>query len=74
MKCELYITRMHGVDEGKVVRIEARDGAKLLSRVELSVEGFGLAIMGLGAIPADHTTVRATGPRTAPSVVTHTSK
>jgi hypothetical protein len=60
MKCELYITRVHGADDGKVVRIEARDGAKLLSRIELDVEGFALAIMGLGAVPAEHTTVRLT--------------
>lgn len=58
MKCELYITRLHGVDDGKVVRIEARDGATLLSRIELPIGDFALALMGQGAVPAEHTNVR----------------
>jgi len=58
IKCELHITRLHGADEGKIVRIEARDGAKLLSRVEIGLEDFAAAVMGLGAVPAQFTTTR----------------
>jgi len=67
MKCQLYITRLHGADDGKIVRIEARDGPKLLSRIEIDVEGFALAVMGQGCLPAEHTTVRQYGPRASSS-------
>ena len=63
MKCQVYISRMFGADEGKLVRIDARDGSRLLGRVEISVEDFALAIMGLGAVPAKFSTMRDSGPR-----------
>lgn len=55
---ELYISRMNGVDEGKVVRIDVRDGATLLSRTEVKLEDFAAALMGQGAVPAGFTTQR----------------
>lgn len=69
MQCRVFISRLFGgaENDGKVVRIEARDGAKLLSRIDLSVEDFALAVMGLGGVRAEHSTVRTPGtPRAAP--------
>lgn len=59
MRCQLYIARLHGSEEGKAVRIDARDGTKLLGRIELSVEQFALAVMGVGAVPAEFSNERA---------------
>lgn len=59
MRCRLYIARLHGAEEGKTVRIDARDGSKLLARIELSVEQFAMAVMGVGAIPAEFSNTRA---------------
>jgi len=57
-KAELYISRLNGADEGKRVRIEARDGAKLLGRIDVDITGFAEAVMGLGAVPCTFATKR----------------
>lgn len=62
MKCELTISRLHGADEGKRVRIDACDGSKLLARIEIDVETFAMAVMGLGAVPAEFRTTRLASP------------
>lgn len=53
--CELYISRLYGPDDDKVVRIDAKAGARLLGRVELSLEDFAAAVMGRGAVPGAFT-------------------
>lgn len=63
MRCRLYIARLHGADEGKTVRIDVRDGLNLLARIELSVEQFALAVMGLSAVPAEFSTTRTARPK-----------
>lgn len=57
-KAQLYIARMHGDADGKVVRIDARKGPKLLGRIELTLEDFAAAVMGSGAIPCIFTDER----------------
>lgn len=37
---------MNGRHEGKVVRIDLKDGPRLLSRVEIPLESFAAAVMG----------------------------
>lgn len=58
MKCELTIAKVNAGDGSKTIRIDACDGAKLLSRVELRIEDFAEALMGLGCVPADFRTTR----------------
>jgi len=65
MKCELYISRMHGASEGRIVRIEARDGRALIGRIEVSLEGFAEALMGTAAVPATFATIREVPSREA---------
>ena len=57
-RCELYIARLNGADDGKLVRIDAKRGTKLLGRIEVRLEDFAAAVMGLGAVPSTFTTVR----------------
>lgn len=56
--CELYIARISGGTDEKIVRIEARRGAILLGRIELGLEDFAAALMGQGAVPSTFTTER----------------
>lgn len=63
MKCELTISRIHGAEDGKLVRIDAVRDGKLLSRIEVDITHFALAVMGLGCVPADHSITRGHGPR-----------
>lgn len=62
-RCELYIARLNGAQDDKLVRIEARAGAKLLGRIEVHLEDFAAAVMGLGAVPSTFTTERTKAPR-----------
>lgn len=55
MKAEIYIAKLQGAQEGKIIRIDVRDGAKLLSRVEMPLEAFADALMGMGAVPVEYT-------------------
>lgn len=57
-KCELYVARQFGSTDGDLVRIEARVGAKLLGRIEVSLEDFAAAVMGSAARPAIFSTMR----------------
>lgn len=57
-QCELYIARLHGNADGKIVRIEARIGSVLLGRIEVGLEEFAAATMGVAAVPATFTTTR----------------
>lgn len=57
-KAELYIARVNVGSGDDVVRIEARDGPKLLGRIEVSIEGFARAVLGIAGIPAKFSTVR----------------
>lgn len=52
---ELYISRLNGGGDDHLVRIDTRDGAKLLSRTEVTIEDFAKAILGQGAVPAKFT-------------------
>ncbi len=61
-KCELYLARLNGATDEKIVRIDARIGPKLLGRIEVKLEDFIASIMGQGAVPASFTTERK--PRT----------
>lgn len=53
--CKLYISRMSDAD---AVKIEARQGAQLLCRIEVDMTEFAKALMGLAAQPATFTTKR----------------
>lgn len=55
---QLYIARLNGSDDAKVVRIDVKDGRTLLSRTEVSLEDFAAALMGQGAVPAWFSTQR----------------
>lgn len=55
MKAEIYINKMEGAQEGKLVRIDVRAGAILLSRVEMPIADFADALMGLGAVTVEFT-------------------
>lgn len=61
--CEISIARMHGADDGKVVRIDVQRGPELYARVEIPLEDFAAAVMGLGRVKAHYTTSRAVQPR-----------
>lgn len=54
MKAEIYISKMQGNSDGKVVRIDVKAGIKLLSRVEIPIEAFADALMGMGAVPVEY--------------------
>lgn len=58
MKCELTIARLNGGDDNKTVRIDATDGPVLLGRIEVDLESFAAAVMGLGKVEAIFTTTR----------------
>jgi hypothetical protein len=64
-RAELYIARLNGAQDDKVVRIDAKQGAKLLGRIEVNLEDFASALMGMGAMPCTFTTEREIGPRTS---------
>lgn len=53
---QLYISKMNGDVSG--VRIDVREGTNLLSRVEVPMEGFAEALMGLAAVPCWFSTKR----------------
>lgn len=55
---QLYISRLNGSDDNKIVRIDVKDGITLLSRTEVKLEDFAAAVMGQGAVPAGFTTER----------------
>jgi hypothetical protein len=57
-KCQITIARIHGAEDSRLVRIDATDGSRLLSRIEIQLEDFAAAVMGLGKVDARHTTVR----------------
>lgn len=44
--CDLYITRCSGPNTGDIVRIEARDGPKILATIELSMNDFATVLIG----------------------------
>ena len=54
MKAEIYISKMQGNSDGKVVRIDVKAGIKLLSRVEMPIEAFADALMGMGVVPVEY--------------------
>lgn len=54
MKAELYIAKLQGNSDGKVVRIDVRQGIKILSRIEMPIEDFADALMGVGAVPVEY--------------------
>lgn len=54
-KCELYISRLQGAPDGRVVCISIRQGRNCIAQIELPIEDFALAVMGQGAIPANLT-------------------
>lgn len=54
MKAELYIAKLQGNSDGKVVRIDVRQGIKILSRIEMPIEDFADALMGMGAVPVEY--------------------
>lgn len=53
MKIEFSIQRMHGADDGKVVRIDIRKGAKVLCRLKMPIESFTNALFGEAGVSAD---------------------
>lgn len=60
VQCELTIAKVNAGDGSKTVRIDACEGPKLLCRVEVRLEDFAEALMGLGCVPADFRTTRTT--------------
>lgn len=58
MRCQATIAKVNCGDGSKIVRIDACDGSKLLSRIELRLEDFAEAVFGLGCVPAEHRTTR----------------
>lgn len=57
-KCEVTLGKVNCGDGSKIVRIDACEGSKLLSRIELRMEDFAEALMGLACVPAEHRTTR----------------
>lgn len=55
---DLYIARQHGADDDRIVRIDCRNGADLLCRIEVQVEDLMLAIMGMACVPCAFLTER----------------
>lgn len=56
--CDLSITRVKNIGEGVVIRIEARDGPRVLARLEMSEQDFVGATLG-GSIVTAAITMKA---------------
>jgi hypothetical protein len=44
--------------EDEIVRIDVQDGSALLARIEVKIDDFARALMGLGLVPVKFTTKR----------------
>lgn len=43
--CDFSITAIHSIDEGDIVRVEARDGPKILALIDIAPNDFTKALL-----------------------------
>lgn len=57
--CDFSITSIHSIAEGDIVRIEAKDGPKILAQIDIAPADFMKALLEMNVVIAAITMVKS---------------